>query len=340
MPRESQQIAKAITIDPQGDVKLILDNGTLLVSRAALCRNSSVFRAMLNENSKFWEASDNAIGQDQLRSIPLREDNFDAMEVVMRVMHQQNFKVWTKVSFVELNTLAVICDKYDLSECLTPWSLVWLPQYYFCLETGGHERWLFISIVFRDEIAFTRVTRRLILETHIIPNKLTVGRLADIEEGVPDGHIRKPLLGVLRSLYSLLTGLVGQIKEERARVYGLIEERLRHYMLGLRDNNEEHCKVISERRLCNAFNLGTLLQRCPWMVDPKAQDDIGKPITWIITAIGELSCYYGRNMKWTPREEENRTHEHCALSETLYPELKEIADRTQGLALKPLVSKE
>ena len=196
MSNESQQTDKAIIIDPQGDVKLVLDDGTLIVSRAALRRNSSVFRVMLDENSKFWEASDNAIGKDQLRNVPLREDDFDTMEVVMRAIHQQNFKVPTEVSLYQLNNLAVLCDKYDLRECLTPWSFVWLAHCLPSIKKSFYGRWLFISIVFRHELAFTQITKRLVLETKLLPGKLTVGNDLDIEEGVPDAIIRKPLLGV------------------------------------------------------------------------------------------------------------------------------------------------
>lgn len=192
MASTSEHIDTSITIDPHGDVKLILDEGTLRVSRIALRRNSSVFRAMLDKNSKFWEASDDAIGIDQLRNIPLREDNFNAMKIVMRIVHQQNDQVPTEVTFDQLDNIAVVCDKYDLRECLMPWSLLWSQPYYENIEQDYFERWLFISIVFRNESAFTRITKYLILETTLLPNSLTVHDI-DVEEGIPCEIIRKLL---------------------------------------------------------------------------------------------------------------------------------------------------
>lgn len=201
MAEKSQQTDKAITIDPHGDVKLILDGGTFKVSRTALCRHSSVFRVMLDKNSKFWEASDDAIGEDQLRNIHLREDDFDTMEIVMRVIYQHNDKVPKEVSFAQLEGIAVVCDKYELRECLVPWSLVWFQPYLDFIERLDFERWLFISIAFRNESTFTRITKHLIKTASLIPSSrepvswqpgyLTTYNDVDIEEGVRSDIIRK-----------------------------------------------------------------------------------------------------------------------------------------------------
>ena len=75
------------TIDPRGDVKLVLDDGIFRVSRKALCLSSPVFLAMLDDDSQFWEASAEATRKGWIRDIPLREDDFGTMEIVMRVMH-------------------------------------------------------------------------------------------------------------------------------------------------------------------------------------------------------------------------------------------------------------
>lgn len=191
MAEPSEQTIKAITIDPHGDVKLVLDDGTLLVSRATLCRNSSVFRAMFDEKHNSWEASDHAIGGNHLRNIPLPEDDFDAMEIVMRVMHQCNDMVPTTVEFDQLHDIAEVCDKYDLRETLKPWSLIWSQPYLHFVEQQGYERWLFISMVFRDESVLSRTTKHLMVDADLRSNKLTVASGIDIEEGVPDNIIRK-----------------------------------------------------------------------------------------------------------------------------------------------------
>ena len=52
------QLHNSATIDPNGDVRLILDHGTFKVSRKALCLSSPVFLAMLRDDSRFLESSD------------------------------------------------------------------------------------------------------------------------------------------------------------------------------------------------------------------------------------------------------------------------------------------
>ena len=175
------------TIDPLGDVRLILDNGTLKVSRKALCLSSPVFLAMLGDDSRFWEASNEAAREDGIRDIPLGEDDFGVMEILMRIIHLQNDMVPTEVSFQQLNDIAVACDKYALRKCLIPWSLLWSQPYLDSVEIDGFESWLFISIVFQDKAVFTRITQHLILNTRLSSS----GDLSDskgiiLGEGIPD----------------------------------------------------------------------------------------------------------------------------------------------------------
>ncbi len=49
----AEQVSTLITIDPHGDVRLILDDGTFKASRKALCLSSPVFLAMLGDDSRF-----------------------------------------------------------------------------------------------------------------------------------------------------------------------------------------------------------------------------------------------------------------------------------------------
>lgn len=185
-------------IDPHGDVNLVLDDGTFKVSRKALCLSSPVFLAMLDDDSQFWEASDKAACKGRIRDIPLREDDFDTMEIVMRIIHHQNDTVPTKVSFQQLNEIAVVCDKYAFRELLIPWSFLWSQPYLDSVEKDGFESWLFISIVFRNEDAFTRITKHLILNTSLSSSGI-LSHLSgiDLEEGIPDGIICKPLIRCL-----------------------------------------------------------------------------------------------------------------------------------------------
>ena len=346
MASMSEPSDTAITIDPYGDVKLFLDDGTLRVSRTALRRNSSVFRAMLDNNSKFWEASDDAIDRDQLRNIPLREDNFDSMKIVMRIIHQQNDKVPTEVTFDQLDDIAVVCDKYDLRECLMPWSLLWSQPYFENMEQDYSGRWLFMSIVFRNESAFTRITKHLILETTLLPSKLTVHSDIDVGEGCPDEIIRKLLfsrsfLGLVCYFLSiLLTELVGQLKEQRATVIHAIEEPCRNLMLKLLHNQERKvCTHSMERNLCDCFNLGYLIRAFPRLCDPEADNDLKISVRSRVEKIRRLVDYYGVDTGYWATPWDEGDHVDCGLNKILYPEVKKVFDAVQGMVLKPRVSK-
>ena len=182
-----EQVLTLTTIDPHGDVRLILDNGTLKVSRKALCLSSPVFLAMLGDNSRFWEASDEAACEDGIRDVSLGEDDFAVMEILMRIIHLQNDMVPTKVSFQQLDDIAVTCDKYALRKCLIPWSLLWSQPYLDSVEKDGFESWLFISIVFQDKDTFTRITEHLILNTKLSSSgDLSDSKGISLGEGVPD----------------------------------------------------------------------------------------------------------------------------------------------------------
>lgn len=188
---EQTRISTSTTIDQRGDVRLILDEGTLKVSRKALCLSSPVFLAMLGEDSRFWEASDKAVREDGVRDVPLRDDDFGTMEILMRIIHLQNGAVPITVSFQQLGEIAMVCDKYALRDCVVPWALLWSQPYLDSIEKDGFESWLFIPIVFQIEGAFTRITKHLILNTTVSSSGILTKGNTIIGEGVPDDIVGK-----------------------------------------------------------------------------------------------------------------------------------------------------
>ena len=195
MVENGQKNEKSTIIDSHGGVNLVLDVGTLQVSRKALCLGSSVFLAMLNDDSPFWEASDEAVREGKVRDIPLQEDDFCTMEIVMRIIHHQNDMVPNEVSFEQLHMIAVICDKYDLRKCLVPWTVLWSKPWLKSVEKTGFESWLFISIVFCNDDAFTRITKHLILNTTLSSSSTLFNvNGINVEEGISDGIICKLLI--------------------------------------------------------------------------------------------------------------------------------------------------
>lgn len=116
-----QSISTTTKIDPDGDLLMNLPmNGDfsaagLLVSRHTLCLSSAVFRAMLGPNSKFKESdSTTTTFEDGIQVITLEDDDFQTMEIIMNAIHLQSHLVPRKVTFQQLDDIAILCDKYDL----------------------------------------------------------------------------------------------------------------------------------------------------------------------------------------------------------------------------------
>lgn len=334
MAEQMEQNDTELTIiDPRGDVKLVLDNGTLLVSRKALCLSSPVFLAMLDDGSQFLEAS-NEVCKGQFRNIRLREDNFDIMEIVMRIIHHQNKMVPQKLCFEELYDMAVVCDKYDLRECLVSWSSLWSEPYLDSVEKSGFGSWLFISIAFQNKLAFTQITRHLILYS-FLSSSGTLSSLSDdnYEAGVSDDIIRELHIGEYLSI-TLVTESVVQIKAKRAIAVEAIKELLRNLMLRLLKNKSQTvCQLQQMSKECDRANLGCLLQQFPHLCDSADDDIIGYSIKYTQFRAATIRTD-GSQLKFH-LSGVNSTADHagCGLDKVLAPEMTAIINSIQGLTL-------
>ena len=191
---EQQPNSMRTTVDPEGDLVLLVEDKELLVSRNVLCLSSSVFRAMLRKGSPFLESTNKTTSSDGLRQVRLEDDDFEILSIVANVIHVQHDKVPTEVPFGVLDTLAAVCDKYDLRKCLGLWLQKWSEPYLDKISNPGYERWLFIAMVFRNGPIFSAISKRLIIGTAIseFGDLQTPGSVWN-PEGVPAGILGKRL---------------------------------------------------------------------------------------------------------------------------------------------------
>lgn len=174
-----------LVIDPEGDLYMKLDDGSLKVSRKALSLSSPVFLAMLGANSKFKEATDRTLDHSGVQVVSFEDDNFETMTIIARIIHLQSDKVPATITFKQLYQVAVMCDKYDLKRCLGPWTNIWATPYLDCYKRQGYEEWLFMSIVFQYDDLFKEVTRHLVINTEISEQGTLVTITGfDLSEGV------------------------------------------------------------------------------------------------------------------------------------------------------------
>ena len=175
-----------VVIDPEGDLYMKLDTGSLKVSRKTLSLSSPVFLAMFGAGSKFKEVTDKTLDHEGVQIVTFDEDNFEMMAVIANIMHLRSDVVPNTLTFKQLYQIAVLCDKYDLKRCLGPWTSIWATPYLDCYARLGYEEWLFMSVVFKYDGVFKEVTRHAIINAELSEQGTLVTSAGfDLSEGVP-----------------------------------------------------------------------------------------------------------------------------------------------------------
>ncbi len=156
-----------------------------------LCGISGNARA----NSKFKESDRTTTTfEDGIQVITLEDDDFQTMEIIMNAIHLQSHLVPRKVTFQQLDDIAILCDKYDLRRSLGPWPDLWSEDHLALVQIEGFERWLFIASAFENAKVHIVITRRLILNAGLSE----VGELIAIDPtfsvGVPASVIGESAL--------------------------------------------------------------------------------------------------------------------------------------------------
>jgi hypothetical protein len=95
----------------------------MLVSSKVLMLISPVFKAMLSNNT-FREG--NELRSTGKLSLPLPDDNPDAMRVLMDIAHHRNRQVAKKLSFGMLVHLSILVDKYQMLETVENFVDLWI----------------------------------------------------------------------------------------------------------------------------------------------------------------------------------------------------------------------
>ena len=160
---------KTITIDPEGDVTLEISfdekqpGGTyLLVSSKALSLASKVFARMFK--SGFKEGLSNATTAGMVK-VSLPEDNAEAMVILCRVIHWQVDEIPRRITPTCLESLVVICDKYDCAKALSPHGAIWLQAAFeYPTGSGDIEKYLFAAYVLDVPEMFSGITWEIIVD--------------------------------------------------------------------------------------------------------------------------------------------------------------------------------
>jgi hypothetical protein len=138
----------------------------MLVSSKHMMLASPVFKAML-QASTFKEGQKlSAAGKVE---IPLPEDDPNAFEVALNIIHGRNKLVPRVLSLELLTSVSLLVDKYQMVEAVQCFSDTWigaliedLPEAYPSkTDSGNVVLWLQVSWVFENNEVFTKMTELL-----------------------------------------------------------------------------------------------------------------------------------------------------------------------------------
>lgn len=132
----------------------------MLVSSKHLSLASSVFGAMFKNNFR----AGLELQSSGKAEVPLPEDDLEAFTVLMSIIHARGRQIPRKVPLSLLLKLAILVDKYQLLEAVSPWGDIWIAALKqsiprrFCNDLIS---WLCITWVFRCPDEFQAVTLSL-----------------------------------------------------------------------------------------------------------------------------------------------------------------------------------
>jgi BTB/POZ domain len=152
------------------DLKLIVgeEKTEMLVSHQVMSNASSVFRQMFQQN-RFAEGL--GIKSNDCFSLPLPDDQADAMEIICNILHfRTNLVPMKDITSDILAGLATVIDKYDCALAVLPWSILWICQESIREEAKNVEdmqlsevgKWIHISAQLGYKDLFFKSTSALI----------------------------------------------------------------------------------------------------------------------------------------------------------------------------------
>ena len=149
-----------ICISPRGDVILTVkchSNGRLKyfrVSTSILRHASQVFDRLFYGHME--EA--NKLKDCENSHVHLSEDDGDAMEIILRVLHHDTCGFVIPTELEDMASVALHCDKYDCHSILRPWVAQWLLPIRQVKKTAiGLGLQLLIAFNLRDSNYFSKV---------------------------------------------------------------------------------------------------------------------------------------------------------------------------------------
>lgn len=99
--------------------------------------------------------------------LDFEDDDAEALLLLLRIAHLQFTKVPHTLSFKELLNVAILCDQYDCTKMVQPWTASWFAKEKTMSLAEGNEQYLRIAWVFGRQKAFETLAQKLVMEVHV-----------------------------------------------------------------------------------------------------------------------------------------------------------------------------
>ena len=138
-----------------------------IVSSHVMALTGKEWATMFGPDSSFFttESSNRPSGIIQ---IPMPDDDPAALRVLLSVAHLKHSMIPKTLSFEELVQIAILSDKYDLAELISPWIGGWVKHVQENYKENSNDRgWLFVAWTFGIASIFERVSNVCIRNSSI-----------------------------------------------------------------------------------------------------------------------------------------------------------------------------
>lgn len=163
LKRLAETVVDSICFDNvNGDVKLIVrnsagENVAFIVSSAAMIRACRPWNRILA--GPFAGAQ-----PDHPKILDFREDDYDALKILMDIIHFQFTQVPTSLTLTGLHQMAVITDRYFATALVAPWIHRWVEAIEHTIDGPSAPLWLWIAWEYGLLDKFDRVSQALYMD--------------------------------------------------------------------------------------------------------------------------------------------------------------------------------
>ena len=161
---QPKPVCEDVQVHTAGGLYIITPAKRFRVHSAALRLASPVFSCMLDPTSPFCEGQRLASNtSDSPASITLKEDDPEALEIILNIAHLNGHLIPTTLEPNLLFAVASLCDKYDMARSLRCYSILWTEK--LTVEDIREKlaiKWLAAAWALKNEALFKIVTTYLV----------------------------------------------------------------------------------------------------------------------------------------------------------------------------------